>query len=192
MNLGPLADMSATWPYWGILVAAIVEGEITYIAAAALVAQGRLNAFGVVVAGAIGATIGDQLFFYVFRGRLPRWMARFPSLERKTRPLLDLVRRHAALMVLMIRFAPGLRIGIAAACASANISPLRFSVLNLVSAFAWATGLMILVGWLGPAYLAQYGLAGWKGAALIGLVVLVLFKVLGALEARAIARAQAR
>ncbi|MEQ1912444.1 MAG: hypothetical protein ABMA15_26720, partial [Vicinamibacterales bacterium] len=75
-------------PYFGILLAAIIEGEIAYVGAAALVAQGHLNALGVVVAGAFGAAIGDQAFFYVFRGRLPRWVARYPSLEQKSAPLV--------------------------------------------------------------------------------------------------------
>ena len=186
-----LADFSIAWAYWGILVAAIVEGEIAYIAAAALVAQGKLNPFAVIVAGSLGAAIGDQIFFYVFRGRLPRWMARFPSLEQKTMPLLNRVRRHSSLMVLFIRFAPGLRIAITAACAWIDVPALTFSLLNLLSAFVWAIGLLVLVGWLGPTYLARYGLGGWKGAALVGLIILGLFKVLGAWEERAMKRAGA-
>ena len=67
--------LTGNWPYIGILVAAIVEGEIAYIAAAALVAQGQLDALGVVVSGAIGAAVGDQIVFYVVRGRLARWMS---------------------------------------------------------------------------------------------------------------------
>ena len=83
-----LTHLSSAWTYWGVLVAAIVEGEIAYIAAAALVAEGQLNPLAVVVAGSLGAAIGDQLFFYALRRRLSRWMARYPSLERRTAPLL--------------------------------------------------------------------------------------------------------
>lgn len=184
-----LADVPTLWVYWGVFVAAIVEGEIAYLAAAAAVAQGGLNPTAVVVAGSMGAAIGDQVFFYAFRGRLPRWMARFPSLARKTAPLLNRVRKHAPLMVLMIRFAPGLRVAITAACAAIDVSPIVFSTLNFVSCVVWAASLLLLVGWLGPAYLAQFGLGGWKGAALIGLVVLGGLKLLGALEERAMTRA---
>lgn len=170
--------------YTGILLAAIVEGEVAYIGAAALVAQGRLNPFAVLLSGALGAAIGDQAFFYMFRGRLPRWVARYPALEQKTLPLLDRVRRHDALMVLLIRFAPGLRIAIAAACAWIEVSALKFSLLNLLSAFVWAAALLLLVGWFGPTYLARFGLAGWKGALAIGLLLIAFFKVLGAYERR--------
>jgi undecaprenyl-diphosphatase len=185
MTLIHAAGLAGILPYTGILVAAIIEGEIAYIGAAALVAQGQLNPFGVLVCGALGAAIGDQAYFYVFRGRLPRWVARFPSLQQRTAPLIERVRRHDALMVLLIRFAPGLRIALAAACAVVDVPPLKFSVLNLISAFAWAIVLLLVVGWFGPAYLAHYGLGGWKGALLIGLFVLGLFKVLGWYERRA-------
>src|SRR4051812_32331719 len=175
-------------PYAGVLLAAIVEGEVAYIAAAALVAQGRLNGAGVLLFGATGAAIGDQAFFYVFRGRLPRWMSRYPSLEQATAPLVARVRRHDSLMVLLIRFAPGLRIAIAAACAWVDVSPWKFSVLNLLSAFVWAFALLLLVGWFGPAFLGQFGLGGWKGALAVGLVIFVLLKMLGWYERRALER----
>src|SRR5258705_12924992 len=105
------------WPYWGVLTAAIVEGEIAYITAAVLVAHGQLNPMGVLVSGAVGAAAGDQIYFYLFRGRLRRGMARDPALGRRAAPLLGRGRRHSRSMVMFIRFAPGLRITLAAACA---------------------------------------------------------------------------
>jgi membrane protein DedA with SNARE-associated domain len=188
MDLTHLAGLSHLLPYCGVLVAAIVEGEIAYIGAATLVAQGQLNPVGVLVSGAVGAAIGDQAYFYAFRGRLLRWLARYPSLQQRAAPLVGRVRRHDSLMVLLIRFAPGLRIAIAAACAWVDVSPLKFSVLNLLSAFVWAFVLLALVGWFGPIYLSQYGLGGWKGGLVIGLAVLGALKVLGSYERRAMER----
>lgn len=184
-----LEVLAAVLPYCGIALAAIVEGEFAYIGAATLVAAGRLHPFAVLVAGALGAAIGDQFYFYLFRGRVPRWLARYPSLERKTAPLVGRVRRHASLMVLLIRFAPGLRIALAAACAAADVPPRIVSSLNLLASFVWAAAVLVLVAWLGPMYLARFGLAGWPGALVAGLVVLVVFRVLGSYERRAIERA---
>jgi membrane protein DedA with SNARE-associated domain len=189
MDLTHLAGHSRLLPYVGVLLAAIAEGEIAYIGAAALVAQGQLHAGGVLVSGALGAAIGDQVYFYVFRGRLPPWLARYPSLQRKAEPLVARVRRHGSLMVCLIRFAPGLRVAIAAACAWVDVSPLKFSILSLLSAFVWAASLLVLVGWLGPSFLAHYGLGGWKGASIVGLAALVALKVIGRYERLAIERA---
>jgi membrane protein DedA with SNARE-associated domain len=190
--LTDVTGLSGLLPYSAVLVAAIVEGEVAYIGAATLVAQGALDPVGVLVSGAVGAAIGDQAYFYAFRGRLPLWLARYPSLQKKAAPLVDRVRRHDSLMVLLIRFAPGLRIAIAAACASAEVSPRKFSVLNLISSFVWAFVLLVLVGWFGPTYLAQYGLGNWKGAVVVGLVVLVLLRMLGSYERRAMESPEGR
>jgi len=175
-------------PYVGVLSAAVIEGEIAYIGAATLVAQGQLNPLAVLVCGTLGAAIGDQAFFYAFRGRLPRWLARYPTLQQKAAPLVVRVRRHSSLMVWLVRFSPGLRIAITAACAWVEVPALKFSALNLLSAFTWALALLALVGWVGPTYLAQYGLAGWKGALVVGLAVLGSLKLLGAYERRALQR----
>jgi len=173
-------------PYYGIFTAAIVEGEITYIAAAALVAEGRLDPFAVLIAGALGAAIGDQAFFYAFHGRLARWVARYPSLERTAAPLLRHVRRHDSLIVLLIRFAPGLRVALTLACAWVGVSPVKFSLLNLLSSFVWAIALLVAVAWLGPALLGGFGLTGWKGGLLVGVIAFGLLKALGAYERRAL------
>jgi membrane protein DedA with SNARE-associated domain len=178
--------MSVALPYVGVFVAAIVEGEIAYVAACALIAAGHLSPLPVIVAGALGAAIGDQAFFFVFRKRLNSWVARFPALERKTAPLVIHVRRNATLMVLLIRFAPGLRIALAAACAYVDMSPLRFSVLNGITALIWAVGLMVMVAWAGPAGLQRVGLGGWVGALIVGGALVVVLKLLGRLEERAI------
>jgi membrane protein DedA with SNARE-associated domain len=171
-------------PYLGILLAAIVEGEVAYVGACALVAAGRLDPAAVVLAGATGAAVGDQMYFYLFRGRLARWTARFPSLERKVAPLLDIVKRRATLAVLLIRFAPGLRIALAGACAYVDVPPVKFSVLNGLTALVWAVLLLIVVGWAGPSALAAFGLGGWKGALVIGAIIVLVFALLGRFERR--------
>ncbi len=183
-----LQAISGSLPYLGVFVAAVVEGEVAYIGACALVAAGQLDPVAVVLTGAAGAAVGDQAYLYVFRRRLERWMARFPSIERKAAPLVARVRRHATLMVLLIRFAPGLRVALAAACARTGMSPLKFSLLNGATAIVWAVLLFLLVGWVGPTALATLGFGGWKGALLIGAAIVLVFWLLGRMEERAMTR----
>ena len=171
--------------YLGILLAAAVEGEVAYVAAATLVAQGALNPIGVIAAGTLGAAVGDQFYFYLLRGRLARWVARFPTIARRAEPLVGRVRRRQAAMVLLICFAPGLRIALAAACAYVGVSPIRFSALNLLAAFLWANSLLLLIAWVGPTYLSAVGITGWKAALVTGLVVVILLHLAGRAERRA-------
>ena len=160
--------------YFGVFVAAAVEGEAVFIAASVAVALGQLNGWAVLVAGALGGTAGDQLFFYGFRGRLSTWLDRIPHLSRRRDALAGRVRRYAALLVASCRFLPGLRIAIPAACAYAHVSPALFSLLSLASSFVWAAFVMTLVAWAGPQPLITLGLArGWAVAATSGIALLV-------------------
>jgi membrane protein DedA with SNARE-associated domain len=175
--------------YGGILAAAMIEGDLTYVAASALVAAGHLNALGVILAGATGAAIGDQFYFYLLRHRLARWVGRFPTIHRRTRSLTNVVRRHQTAMVLLIRFAPGLRIALAAACAYLDVNPVRFSLLNAAAALAWAVVLLVIVAYVGPAYLSRIGLSGWEGALLTGLLIIVVLHIVTRIERRRISTA---
>jgi membrane protein DedA with SNARE-associated domain len=170
--------------YLGIVAAAMVEGEVTYVAASALVADGRLNALAVILAGATGAAMGDQFYFYLLRHRLTRWVGRFPGISRRTERLTAVVKRHQTAMVLLIRFMPGLRIALAAACAYLDVNPLRFSLLNAAAALAWALVLLALVAYAGPAYLSRVGLSGWKAAVASGVLIVIVLHILGRIERR--------
>lgn len=181
-----MTTVAGPFVYAGIVGAAMLEGEVTYVAAAALVAEGHLSAVGVVLAGAAGAALGDQFYFYLLRHRLARWLGRFPRLGRRAQPLIEAVRRHQAGMVFLIRFAPGLRIALAAACAYLDVNPVLFSVVNAAAALAWAVVLLGIVAYAGPAYLSHIGLAGWKGALMTGLLILIAFHIFGRIERRRI------
>jgi membrane protein DedA with SNARE-associated domain len=73
----------------------------------------------------------------------------------------------------MLRFSPGLRIAIAAACAYADVPPVKFSVLDSISSVAWAASLLALVGYAGPRWLPGVGISGWWSA-LVPAVIIIL------------------
>ena len=164
---GPLA-------YAAVFVAAIIEGEIVFVTASVLVAAGKLDEWGVLTCGALGAAAGDQMFFYAFRGRIAGWLTRSHAVAARHSSIVARVQRHQLPMIFAIRFAPGLRIAITAACAYGNVSARRFTVLNLVSAFVWAVVLMTLVSRIGPGALRYAGVSGIWGA-LVPAVLIVLF-----------------
>jgi membrane protein DedA with SNARE-associated domain len=179
-----LDGLGGPFVYLSILAGAVVEGEVVFVLAAAIVGQGHLNPFGVLFAGAAGASLGDQFYFYLLRGRFRRWVDRHEWLARRGQTLVHHVRRHEVPVVLMIRFAPGLRIALAAACAYAGVGRLRFSALSIVASLVWAAGLLVLVAWVGPAYLPALGISGWWSALVPALLIVILFHVGGRLERR--------
>lgn len=167
-------------PYVGVLTAAAIEGDVVFISASVAVGLGKLNAAGVLVAGALGGSIGDQFFFYLLRGRLG-WLSRMPRVARRHAAIVTRVKRHETLIILLSRCLPGLRVAVAGACAYAGVHPLKFSLLNLVSAFAWAGVLMTLTAWVGPTVMASLGLPRWAAlivpAALLGLFIFWLSRI---------------
>jgi membrane protein DedA with SNARE-associated domain len=164
--------------YVPIFIFAILEGEVYYIAMCVAASAGKLNWVGVWLAGALGGSTGDQLWFYVLRGRI-HWLDRFPRLRRRHDAVVARVQAHQDLMVLASRFLPGLRVAIPVACAYAGIRGWRFSLLNLVSAFAWAGAIMLVVGKLGPDAMVAFGLKGWWGPLVPAVFVLLFFRWLG-------------
>ena len=175
MTLTPTA-----WPaglaYFVVFLAAMVEGEVVFIAAATLAGQGSLNALGVVAAGTLGAAAGDQIPYYLLRYHIRSWLDRLPVMRRVSDTLVRAVTRRRALLSFLIRFAPGLRIAIASACAYAEVPPLIFSTCCIAGAVVWATCIVAVVGWLGPQSLARFGVSGWWAAIIPAVVILIMLK----------------
>ena len=160
--------------YLAIYVAAILEGEIYYSKVSADAVNGRLFWPLVLTVGALGGATGDQLWFYVLRGRI-HWLDRFPKLARYRDIVSARVHRNETGLVLVSRFLPGLRTAIPIACAYAGMNPVKFSVLNLVSAFAWAAAIMAFVKG-GSSTLNAFGLNAWWGPFIPALVVILFFR----------------
>ena len=153
---GPLA-------YAVVFASAAIEGEMVLIAASVLVGLGKLDPVATWLAGALGGAAGDQFFYYALRGWLPRRLARRPRVAERQEAVIARVRRHQLKLILSCRFLPGLRIAIPAACAYAEVPPVRFTLFNLIGALAWSATVIGIVAWAGPQSLAWLGVRGpWR------------------------------
>ena len=164
--------------YLSIFLLAILEGEIYYIAMCVAAAAGKLQWQFVLVAGALGGSTGDQFWFYLLRGRI-HWLDRYAWMARHRDAVVDRVKNHEKLILLVSRFPPGLRTAIPIACAYAGVKPLLFSTLNLTSAFLWASAIMLVVTRIGPHAMEAIGLHDWWGALVPAVLVLVFINWLG-------------
>lgn len=180
----------APFIYAGVFVAAAVEGEMVFVAASVSVALGHLDFWGVLIAGALGGSAGDQFFFYAFRGPLKHLMERFPRLARKRQVLGRLVESYAIPLTAACRFLPGLRIAIPAACAATSLPAPLFSTISVISAFGWAAAILELVAGAGPAALNRLGVARNWALGASAVVVLGLFVILGRITLGAERRAE--
>jgi membrane protein DedA with SNARE-associated domain len=125
--------------YFAILFAAFWEGEAVLIAAGVLCGSGYLDWRLTIIAAAIGGSAGDQIYFYAAHDRAARLINKSKRLRKWYPKISKFVLRHGTIAVLLSRFATGLRITIPLVCATAGMSPKKYSPLNLISAFAWAS-----------------------------------------------------
>src|SRR2546427_11348161 len=137
------------WGYLAILFAAFWEGEAVLITAGTLCGAGLLDWRLTILAAAIGGSAGDQIYFYAAHERAARAIKRSKRLSRWYPKVSKFVLRHSTVAVLLSRFAAGLRITIPIICASAGMPAKKYSVLNLLSAFAWASFWVALTYHLG-------------------------------------------
>jgi membrane protein DedA with SNARE-associated domain len=163
--------------YLPIYIAAILEGEIYYSKVCADAISGRLYWPAVLTCGALGGATGDQFWFYLLRWRR-HWLDRYPKLAAYRDRVSAHVHSSETGLVLVSRFLPGLRTAIPIACAYAGMHPLKFSALNLVSAFAWAGAIMAFVKG-GSKTLDAFGLSAWWGPFIPALLIVVFFWWLG-------------
>jgi len=125
--------------YLAVLVAAFWEGEVVLIAAGALCGSGYLDWRLTILAAAIGGSAGDQVYFYAAHERAARAIKKSKRLSKWYPRVSKFVLRHSTVAVLLSRFAAGLRITIPLVCATVGMPPRKYSVLSLVSGFAWAS-----------------------------------------------------
>jgi membrane protein DedA with SNARE-associated domain len=125
--------------YFAIVFAAFWEGEAVLMAAGWMCGAGYLDWRWTILAAAIGGSAGDQIYFYAAHDRAVRIINKSKRLSKWYPKISTFVLRHGTIGVLLSRFAAGLRITIPIICASAGMSPKKYSPLSLASGFAWAS-----------------------------------------------------
>lgn len=159
-----LADSAATYGYPAIaLVVAgdglfpLLPGETVIVAGAVLAAMGDLSLTLVILAGMIGAMIGDWTAFWIGRageGPIKRALSRVAGAERVA-AAERMVDRQGSALVFIGRFLPGLRIGVNLSCGAGRMSFRRFFIFNALGAACWSTLAALLGFFAGRAFADQ-------------------------------------
>jgi phosphatidylglycerol lysyltransferase len=139
---------------YALLFAGIaVEGEAVLLAAGLLARHGFFR-LPVVIAIAVAAnTFADQFYFLLARQRGRAWFEKRFGQSPRIQSLVAGMGRHAFPLLLLSRFAYGLRIAIPAACGVVGMGIVAFTLVDVVAGLLWA----VPVAFLG--YTAGGGLA---------------------------------
>jgi len=133
------ARFLSKWGYLAVLFAAFWEGEAVLITAGTLCGAGFLDWRWTILAAAFGGSAGEQIYFYAAHERAARTINKSKRLRKWYPKVSRFVLRHSTIAVLLSRFAAGFRITIPLVCATAGMPARKYSTLNLISAFAWAS-----------------------------------------------------
>lgn len=133
-----IAALIAQYGYAAVFLGALFEGESVLLLAGYAAHLGYLDFPVLTVVAGVGAMTGDQFFFWVGRRHGQALLARRPVWRGKVEHALDLIQRHPAGIILVMRFMWGLRIALPVAVGLSDVARWRFFWLNLASATLWA------------------------------------------------------
>lgn len=177
---------SGAWAYVTtfLLVAAdavcpVFPGETTLNAASTLAAQGHLTLAWVVVAGILGAIVGDSALYWLARRSSRRLAPRLEQAKRneKVTSALAILGSSAPLLLVLGRFVPGMRFVVNATMGLTHFPYRRFLLWSSVGGAVWSTYTCVL------AYFVATALSGFPLASIVisGLIttgaLLVLYLV---------------
>ncbi|MDA7086334.1 DedA family protein [Pseudomonas sp. SA3-5] len=133
-----LTQLIAQYGYAAILVGAFLEGETVLLLAGFAAHQGYFSFPLVVVFALSGATLGDQLYFFIGRRYGDRLLRRFPNLTPSAQRVNRLLLRYHASVIVGVRFMYGLRVVGPIAIGMSELPAWRFVLFNLLGAAIWA------------------------------------------------------
>jgi membrane protein DedA with SNARE-associated domain len=148
-----LVDWAADHGYAAIIaivagdgVFPLFPGETVIIAGGTLAATGRLSLLLVILAGAIGAVIGDSAAYWLGRaGGVPirQFFGRIAGHDRVI-AAERMVQRRGPVLVFVGRFLPGIRLAINLSCGAGQMAYRRFLLFDALGALVWSTQAAVL------------------------------------------------
>ena len=165
-----LEEVPNEWAYlmcllfvWFDAVIPIFPGETTLSAASTIAAGGGLSLAPIMLAGALGAILGDQSLFWIARKSSAKMQ---PHLDRaldnpKVRTAWDALNRSPGLLIVAGRYVPGMRFAVNASMGLSDMPYRRFLPWSVLSGTLWSVYTCALAYWVSTT------LAGFPLASLI-------------------------
>ncbi len=140
-------ELIAQYGVFAVFAGCLLEGETFAVTGGFFAHQNTLQLPQVAVAAFVGATLGDIVLYLA-----GRYSASLPFVQRTAqKPLfaktMAMLRRNETLFILSARFLYGLRSSAGVACGLSGVRPMKFMVLNAISALVW-TALFVGAGYV--------------------------------------------
>lgn len=168
----------------------LFPGETVVVTGGNFANQGRLSLALVILAGFVGAVVGDNIAFLLGRAggeRIHRFFRRMAGAERVAAADRMVIERGPVL-VTAGRFLPGIRLAINLSCGAGHMSWKRFAMFNALGASVWAAQAALL----GYAFGTLFQDKHWLGLIVALTVALLLGGLVAVYEHRKVRATNAR
>jgi membrane protein DedA with SNARE-associated domain len=136
-----LYELVSTYGYLAIGIGTFLEGETILVLGGFAAHQGYLDLPWVLASAFLGTLLGDQLYYYIGRSKGQLLLKKRPKWQYKSKKVIALLQKHDALLIFGFRFLYGLRTVTPFVLGLSRISPVRFSIFNILGASTWAIGI---------------------------------------------------
>lgn len=124
--------------YYAVFFFACIEGEIAVLTAGFLCKQGLMSLQLVMISAFLGTVLTEQVLYFVGRIYGTKLLDRYPKLKEKSEKIIEFLRKYDSVFIFGCRFVYGIRNVSPVIIGVADISPLKYSLLNIPAACIWA------------------------------------------------------
>ncbi len=126
------------WGYLILFVWTLIEGELGLVFAGLAVHDQKMNFFAAVFIAGIGASLADQLYFFLGRFNRRSIQERLSSQRRKFALANKLLQKYGWSIIFLQRFMYGMRTILPMSIGATRYPAIKFGIINLISSWIWA------------------------------------------------------
>ncbi|MDR3187471.1 MAG: DedA family protein [Holosporaceae bacterium] len=127
-----------SYGYCAVFLFACIEGELAVLTAGFLCQRGLMALHFVMLAAFLGTLITEQCLFFVGRRYGLKLLKRYPTLSEKSDKVIKFLKKYDSSFIFGSRFIYGIRNISPIVIGMAEITPFRFSSLNIPAAMIWS------------------------------------------------------
>lgn len=147
-----------TWGYLILFCWSILEGELGLIFAGLATHDGHMNLFLAIFVAGLGGFVGDQIYFYIGRLNKKNLHKMLVSQRRKFALAHLLLKKYGWPIIFVQRYMYGMRTIIPISIGLTRYSASKFAIINLLSAWVWASVTIVFVWYFGDLI---WEIVGW-------------------------------
>ncbi len=166
--------------YLAVFLGTFIEGETVGILAGFAARSGNLKIFWVSMVVTLAAFVSDQLYFSIGNRYGARILKRKPRWAKRSARIRLYISERGNLFLFSFRFMYGIRIIAPFMIGMSDVKPLRFGLINAISAIVWGVSFSMLGFGLGAAaekligHIKHYELYFFVGIAIVGAIIWIV------------------